>query len=273
MKFLSNVIGLLLLLTFSGFSQAADQSAKKEFPGRDIYLGTEYIEMDAFKDQFDKVIVVDVRSIYEFETLRIKGAKNIPINSRKFVNDMQELRDSNKDAKIVVYCNGKTCMKSYKAASKAKARGITDVVAFDAGIMDWAKAHPDLAVLLGESPIDPSKLIAKSRFKEHLLAPEKFAEMVQKDNVAVLDVRDPIQRMGMGLFVGTERQANLDDDSINKHIVASIKNNKTMLIYDEAGKQVRWLMYRLEAAGVKDYKFMKGGTRSYFKSLKKHLNI
>jgi len=269
MKFLNHFLGLLLLLSLAGFSQAAD----KEFPGRDIYLGTKYIEIDAFKNQFDQVIVVDVRSKYEYETLRIKDAKNIPLNSRKFVTQMRELRANNQDKKIVVYCNGKTCMKSYKAASKAKARGITDVVAFDAGIMDWAKAHPDKAVLLGRSPIDPSKLIAKSRFKEHLVAPEKFAEMVQNDNVAVLDVRDRYQRMGMGLFVGAEQQANLDDDSINEHIKRSVAGNKTMLIYDEAGKQVRWLMYRLEAAGVSDYKFMKGGTRGYFKNLKKRLNI
>jgi len=268
MKFLSKFVVLLLAITAgTGFA------ANKEFPGRDIYLGTEYIEIDAFKNQFDNVIVVDVRSQYEYETLRIKGAKNIPLNSRKFTTQMQELRDNNKDKKIVVYCNGKTCMKSYKAASKAKARGITDVVAFDAGIMDWAKTHPDMAVLLGQSPIDPSKLIAKSRFKEHLLEPEKFAEMVQTNNVTVLDVRDRYQRMGMGLFIGAERQANLDDDSINQHIKSALATNKTMLIYDEAGKQVRWLMYRLEAAGVTDYKFMKGGTRSYFKSLKKHLNI
>lgn len=269
MKFFNKVVGLLLLLSLSGFSQAAN----KEFPGRDIYLGTKYIEIDAFKAQFDKVIVVDVRSKYEYETLRIAGAKNIPINSRTFVTKLKQLRDENQDTKIVVYCNGKTCMKSYKAASKAKSRGIENVVAFDAGVMDWAKAHPDKAVLLGKSPIDPSKLIAKSVFKKHLLEPEKFAEMVQTDKVAVLDVRDRFQRMGMGLFIGAERQANLDDDSIVKHIKKSVAENKTLLIYDEAGKQVRWLMYRLEEAGVKDYKFMKGGTRSYFKSLKKHLNI
>lgn len=269
MNVLSKVIALFLLISWSGFSLAAD----KEFPGRDIYLGTKYIEIDAFRDQFDKVIVVDVRSQYEFETLRIAGARNIPLNSRTFVKNMKQLRDDNKDAKIVVYCNGKTCMKSYKAASKAKARGITDVVAFDAGIMDWAKTYPDKAVLLGKSPIDPSKLIAKSTFKKHLVEPKKFADMVNAGNVTVVDVRDRFQRMGMGLFVGTERQANLDDDSILKHIEVAKAENKTLLVYDEAGKQVRWLMYRLEERGVKDYKFMKGGTRSYFKSLKEHLQI
>ena len=45
MKLLGKIIGLLLLLSFAGLSQAAN----KEFPGRDIYLGTKYIEIDAFK--------------------------------------------------------------------------------------------------------------------------------------------------------------------------------------------------------------------------------
>jgi len=269
MSFFSKVFSFILLMSVAAFSQAEN----KEFPGRDIYLGTKYIEIDAFRDQFDKAIVVDVRSQYEYETLRIAGAKNIPLNSRTFVKNMKQLRDDNKDKKIVVYCNGKTCMKSYKAASKAKKRGITDVVAFDAGIMDWAKTYPGKAVLLGKSPIDPNKLIAKSRFKKHLIEPKKFADMVQSGNVAVVDVRDRFQRMGMGLFVGTERQANLDDDSILKHIELAKAENKTLLIYDEAGKQVRWLMYRLEEHGLKDYKFMKGGTRSYFKNLKDHLQM
>jgi len=264
------LLSLVMIFTlFSSHSFAKNQ----EFPGRDIYLGTDYIEINDFKSQFNNVIVVDVRSKYEYQTLRIKDAKNVPLNSRSFVKDMRDIRSNNPGKKIVVYCNGKTCMKSYKAASKCKARGIKNVVAFDAGIMDWAKTFPEKAVLLGKSPIDPSKLIAKSRFKKHLIDPEKFATMVQDDNVAVLDVRDRFQRMGMGLFIGVERQANLDDDSINKHIKNSVKNKKTMLIYDEAGKQVRWLMYRLEANGVSDYKFMKGGTRGYFKKLKERMRI
>lgn len=267
MRFLTKFTSVLLLAMLVGISHAAN----KEFPGRDIYLGTEYIEIDAFNAQFDNFIVVDVRSKYEYETLRIKGAKNIPLNSRAFITKLKQLRDDNKDRKIVVYCNGKTCMKSYKAASKARKYGIANVVAFDAGIMDWAKAHPDMAVLLGKSPIDPAKLIAKSTFKKHLLAAEKFAEKVQDKNVVVIDVRDRYQRMGMGLFVGTEMQANLDDDSIVKHIEVAKAEGKQLLIYDEAGKQVRWLMYRLEEQGFKDYQFMQGGTRSYFKSLKNRL--
>ena len=265
MKFHSSLIAFVLVFVFCATATAAN----KEFPGRDIYLGTEYIELDKFKEEFEKTVVVDVRSQYEYETLRILGAKNIALNSPSFTSKMQELRDANKDKKIIVYCNGKSCMKSYKAASKAKARGIDGVVAFDAGIMDWAKTNPDKTVLLGQSPIDPKKLISKDRFKEHLLPASKFAEMAQSKQVSVLDVRDRIQRSGMALFVGIEKQATLDDDAkMSKYISEAVAQNKTLLIYDESGKQVQWLMYRLEDKGLKDYKFMQGGTRQYFKDLR-----
>jgi len=264
MKFIFKVLSLSLF-----FYVSVSSAANKEFPGRDIYLGTEHIELITFEKEFSEVIVVDVRSKYEYQTLRISGAMNIPLNSSRFISDMKQLRESNAGKKIVVYCNGKTCMKSYKAASKCKSRGITNVVAFDAGIMDWAKTHPEKAVLLGKSPIDPSKLISKSTFKEHLLAPKAFAELVNTKDVNVLDVRDRFQRSGLALFVGMEKQADLDsEETINQYIKASKAANKPLLIYDEAGKQVRWLMYRLEAQGVKDYKFLKGGTRNYFKALK-----
>ena len=263
------ILSAMLMLAVV-FNQAF--AADKEFPGRDIYRGTPYIVIDDFKAIFDKVIVVDVRSQYEFETLRILGAKNISLNSPGFIRKMQELRDNNKGKKIIVYCNGKTCMKSYKAASKCKTRGVTNVIAFDAGIMDWAKTFPEKAVLLGKTPIDPKKLISKARFKKRLLPAKKFAAMVADKDVNVLDVRDRLQRMGMALFIGKENQASLDhDEKLNQYIKKAISEKKTLLIYDEAGKQVRWLMYRLEAQGLNKYYFMKGGTRSYFKELRNRL--
>ncbi|MCK4709068.1 MAG: rhodanese-like domain-containing protein [Gammaproteobacteria bacterium] len=270
MTLFKTFICFMMLCAITGTVIAAD--ADKEFPGRDIYLGTQYIELANLNKQFDNVIIVDVRSKYEFETLRISGAKNISVNSISFIKKMRELRDNNKNKNIIVYCNGKTCMKSYKAASKCKTRGVERVIAFDAGIMDWAKAYPEKSVLLGKSPINPDNLIAKSVFKTYLLSPDKFADIVNTGNAIVLDVRDRLQRMGLSLFVGAEYQASLDDEeSINRYIRKAKTEKKTMLVYDEAGKQVRWLMYRLEEQGVKDYKFLKGGTRQYFKSLREKL--
>ena len=247
-------------LNHSGWSRAYRKySAEKEFPGRDIYRGTEYIELVDFQKQFDQVVVVDVRSRYEYDTLQIIGAQNVPLHSPRFIEKIQSLRDANPGKKIVVYCNGKTCMKSYKAAAKCAAQGISNVVAFDAGIMDWAKAEPNRLALLGKSPVDPARLISKASFKERLVEPKAFSEMVANGDAMVLDVRDRYQRSGMSLFIGAETQAGLDEEEkLNKYI-------------RRAGKQVRWLMYRLEEAGLKKYRFMKGGTRAFFKHMKERM--
>ncbi|MFX1517887.1 MAG: sulfurtransferase, partial [Promethearchaeota archaeon] len=48
----------------------------------------------------------------------------------------------------------------------------------------------------------------------------------------------------------------------------ALKENKTLLIYDAAGKQVRWLQYYLEDKGLKSYYFMAGGINAYYSDLK-----
>jgi hypothetical protein len=85
----------------------------------------------------------------------------------------------------------------------------------------------------------------------------------------VLDVRDRFQREGISLFVGREHRVYLDDtDTLDRYIRRAKRQGKGLLIYDAAGKQVRWLQYYLEDRGVKTYHFMDGGMRSYFKGIK-----
>jgi rhodanese-related sulfurtransferase len=134
--------------------------------------------------------------------------------------------------------------------------------------MDWAKANPNLAVLLGTSPIDPARLISKDKFSARLLDPETFFKQANNSNPFIIDVRDPLQRAGMPLFVGREKRAALDDTNKLKVLIAQAKKERRPLyIYDEAGKQVRWLMYYLEDQGATDYFFMKGGAKAYFKGM------
>jgi rhodanese-related sulfurtransferase len=255
---------ILLLAPLSNHTYAADS----EYPGRKIYLDTPYITLDQLSQEFKDVIIVDVRSDYEYSTLHIKNAFNIPLNSKKFITEMQGLRKQQPQKKIITYCNGKTCMKSYKAASKCRTNGIENVFVFDAGIMDWAKANPDLSVLLGKSPINPDHLISKSNFSQHLLEPNAFFEQANNSNPLIIDVRDPLQRAGMALFIGREKRAALDDTANLAALISQAKKDKRPLfIYDEAGKQVRWLMYFLEDQGATDYYFMKGGAKAHFKSM------
>lgn len=264
MSKLLGFLGLLLLAIPS-------VQANDEFPGRKLYLDVKYIELADLAKQYDDAIIVDVRSSYEYDTLHIKKAMNIPIGSDDYVERMQKLREDNPDVPIVTYCNGKTCMKSYKAARKAQQRGVTNVISFDAGIMDWAQNQPERSVLLGESPLDPKKLIPKSAFKKRLLDPQEFASHANntKGHYMIVDARDPLQRAGYALFMGKERRASLSDEKKMGELIAeAARSGDTMYVYDEAGKQVRWLMYRMEQAGVKDYYFMKGGAKGFYAQLR-----
>ena len=269
-KFLNWQYALILLLTglYPIIGWSADEEETEEFPGRPLYPEVSVIELDELKRRFDEMVVVDVRSKYEFETLRIKGAINIPLSSKSFTSSMRQLRLSD-PRPIVVYCNGKTCMKSYKAARKCATNKIDNVHAYDAGIMDWAKTYPELAVLLGRSPVDPRKLISKSEFKKHLLSPDAYGEQVANSSAIVLDVRDRFQREALSIFIGRERRAYLDDKRrLDRFIEKAKREGKTLLVHDAAGKQVRWLQYYLKDKGLDSYFFMDGGIAAYYDQLK-----
>lgn len=252
---------MLFLLTFT----LQTVSANADFPGRPQYPDIAVVELKDMQKNFDNVVVIDVRSEYEFETLHVKGAINVPVASTGFEKNVRNIRNTSKK-QIVFYCNGHTCMKSYKAARKAKLAAIDNCAAFDAGIFDWAKADPARTVLLGD-PLQPGKLLGKDKFRNHQLDPKSFAKKVGT-NVEVIDVRDRFQRAAVGLFPFQERWIPLDRTRTLEDAMREAKRrNKTLLIYDEVGKQVRWLQYRLEKMGVRDYYFMKGGANEYIKQI------
>ena len=265
MKNLILSLGLLFSL-FSSLSVFANDGfpGRAEFPEIPLYQ-----KADLLKD-FDDVVVVDARSSLEFETLRIKGAINIPISSDEFATKVKELRKKTKK-RIVFYCNGRTCYKSYKATKAAMKRGVKNVYAYDAGVFEWAKENPQHAVLLGESPMDPTKIIPKAKLKARFLSPKKFTETARaadKDKRLILDVRDLYQRAGVGYFTGIERWVSLNDQKkLDQYLKKAIDEKRTLYIYDEAGKQVRWLQYTLERYNIKDYFFMTKGVKGFYKDM------
>ena len=122
------IIGILLVAMTQ--TVIAKEKPTKEFPGRDLYPEVPYIELQDFYAKLSRkeVVVVDVRSSYEYQTLRIKDAINIPLASKTFVSEMRKLSVAD-GRPIIVYCNGKTCMKSYKAARKCAIEKIDNVQA------------------------------------------------------------------------------------------------------------------------------------------------
>jgi len=255
------------LLLFTAVSHAATED---EFPNRKLFPAVPVISMKDLFSKMDKVIIVDVRSKYEYDTINMVKALNIPVQEPDFVDRMKELRKQNPTTPIVAYCNGKTCKKSYEAVQKCRDAKIDNVIAYDQGIFDWAKTYPQTSQLLGKSPVVVSKLIGKAELHKHMIDVGLFDSMASRKDVIVLDIREPLQREGVSLYPGIDKSADMDDKTaLDNFINDAIRNNKTLLVYDGVGKQVVWLMYYLEDKGVARYDFMKGGAQAYYANLRK----
>lgn len=243
-------------LIFSGASFAAD-----DFPMRARYPDVPIMTRDDLNKQYSNVLIIDVRTKYEYNTLHIKDAINVPLGTT-FGAQIHKLRENNNKT-FVFYCNGRTCHKSYEAAVLADRARVGNIFAYDAGIFEWAKAYPERTVLRGRSPISPQDLIDVAKFKEHLIDPKDFAARVGPDTV-VVDVRDRAQRDSQ-LFPFHETRLQLDETAkLNALIEDAKQHNKTLLVYDQVGMQVQWFQYHLEGMGLKNYYFMKGGAQGYF---------
>lgn len=98
------------------------------------------------------VVVIDSRVANEYVESRIKGAISIPYKEKSAKSvDFDASQDSfdlsklpaNKDAGILIYCNGAECWKSYKASTAAIKAGYKTVYWFRLGIPEWkARGYP-----------------------------------------------------------------------------------------------------------------------------------
>ncbi len=235
--------------------------ANEAFPARELFPKVPTIELEELYSKRNDVMIFDVRSTYEYNTLHIKNSRHLGLDDPDFVSTLQQLRE-NEARPLVFYCNGHTCKKSYQAAQKAQKSGIDKVYAYDAGIFTWVKAYPDEAVLLGKSPVEPSRLISGETLEAHMLTPGAFGERIGVDTI-VLDIRDAIQKNSINLFPMRQHSVPLDNAKLKSYVDKAVRENKTLLIYDAVGKQVRWLQYYLEDEGLKNYFFMKGGAKAF----------
>ena len=260
----------ILSIALIGLFSISVASAGNDFPNRKKYSKVEIITLEDLYQKRNNVIIVDTRSGYEYSTLHIKNAINIPISSFGFSKKISQLY-SDKKKTIVFYCNGHACTKSYDAVLKSKRFAkVKDTVAFDGGIFDWVNRYPNHSVLLKKSPINPQDLISKEEFSVHLLKPRAFLDKSEK-NCLILDVRDMSQREDR-IFAGQEHSVSLDNVlQLDKYFNDAKKKKKSLCIYDAVGKQVRWLQYRLKSKSVTDYYFLEGGAKAFYETPEKEL--
>ena len=247
----------------------------EEFPGREKYPELPYITTEELYQVYNDVLIVDARSQLEYETIHIIKASRHSANDEDFVSAIRQLREQNPEKQIVFYCNGHTCMKSYKATSKAMKAGIKNVVVYDSGIFEWAEAHPDLAVLVGKTPVDVAHMREqKKRFNQHVIPVDEFVNQVHESDSIVLDVRSNKERYESGpIFLLKDKSLTLSNIKQMKRKLTRMKEkNKNFLIYDSSGRTVVWLEYYLTDLGIKNYKFMQGGSFEFSrKAIKKYI--
>jgi rhodanese-related sulfurtransferase len=242
----------------------------EDFPYRKDFPDIPVIELSDLKAGYDdgSIIMLDVRSDIEYETIHAKKAKHISLATQNFMPDLKALEAANPGKKIAAYCNGITCLKSYHAAQKAKQAGLTNVYAFDAGIPAFAKAYPADTILLGKELVDPEKqLISKSEFQKSCVDFETFKKAATEPNAVVIDTRDPLQRTEM--LPGFEKALPIPLDKLIGNVISKGNmKDKKLLVFDQVGKQVDWLQYYLKEYGYTDYLFLDGGATSVLKEQK-----
>jgi rhodanese-related sulfurtransferase len=256
------IMGALLIMT------DASVANPEKFPYRGDFQGVKTVETEDLKAKLDsdEFVVVDARTQLEFDVIHIDGAQHISLSKTTFKEEVLALASANPGKKIAFYCNGTTCQKAYKAAQKAMIAGIEESYAYDAGIPEWARDYPEDTKLLGETIIDPeAQLISKESFNKHVLEWSEFKAFNAQENVMVIDVRDVMQR--------GEKMSDLDnvrpvplDIFIPNFVSKKFEQDKTLLIFDQVGKQVKWLQYYLQEYGYESYYFLEGGATTVLKS-------
>jgi len=261
---LASLFMLGLVFGLAQFAPAVEFPYRKDFP--DIPT----IDSETLYKQYevDKVIIVDVRSSIEYDVIHPEGALHIPLSNVNFIKNIEDLSRLYPDKKIAFYCNGITCLKSYKATEKALQAGIDSCYVYDSGIPIWASIYPEKTLLLGKELLDPDKqLIPKPAFKKKCLPFKKFKAGTKSKKSIVIDVRDSIQRTEKLRGLKKVKKIPLDK-FIPNFVEKKVHRDKKLLIFDQVGKQVRWLEYYLVANGYKDYHFLAGGATSVLQEQK-----
>ncbi len=233
--------------------------ADDNFPLRKKYPDVKIITTKELAVEYNDVIIIDARSGFEFDVIHMTKAFHVPVAKATFVKNVEAIRGKTGRRKIVFYCNGHTCAKSYKATKRAMEAGFKNVYAYDAGIFDWVEAHPDRGMLFGKTPVDLKKIISKSALEAKMLSYKEFKSRAENPDAVVVDVRDPMQRKNIPDLPNIR---NIPLDRLSGLLKRGQFKSKELLLFDAVGKQVKWLQYYLENKGYSNYHFLKKGVLS-----------
>lgn len=137
------------------------------------------VELKSMMDEKKSFILVDTRTSEEFQEAHIKGAVSIP---EKNFETQLSLLPADKNALVVLYCNGVKCGKSKKAAKKADAAGYTNLVLYAEGFPVWEEKG--FSIVAG---LEHAKKIETTKVK-----PAELSQLLnaKSADIVIVDVRD-----------------------------------------------------------------------------------
>ncbi len=253
----------ILALTLAAV--AAGTASAEQYPLRAKYPQTTPIATEQFARQIGKAVVVDVRSHFEFTVMHVAGAVHIDFGDARFLEQLTEAVAGDRSRGVITYCNGTTCDKSYDAAVAAQQAGFTNVRVYDAGIFEWVRMARGRTLLFGK-PVQPEDIITEARFEAHLAEAAAFEKGAGGADVLLIDVRDAQQREQTARFAQKAEWISVDRlvQRLATKAFQARAEGKTLYIFDNVGKQVRWLQYALEANGYSRYVFLENGMVGLF---------
>ncbi|HFQ80163.1 MAG TPA: hypothetical protein ENK33_02175 [Desulfobacterales bacterium] len=260
------IMSLTLVLLMAGVAACWAQDGLK-FPLRSQYSSLRPIDTKDLAAIYNKAIIVDARNKKEYKVLHMKGAHNFLVGKMK-EKDLLGLRSKDGTTPMIFYCNGITCAKSYKATTKAAKWGFKNIRVYDAGVFHWAMKHPERAVFFGKpltAELVATKIISGKKLAAKMLAAPDFIRKARSGKYTVFDVRDANERSATPIRLAKMRSMPFDTMVTLLDKGSKAVPKKSILIFDNVGKQVKWLQYYLRQAGVTDYFFLKGGVRQWVK--------
>lgn len=124
---------VMLGLAFAPGAHAGKKISPVKVPG------AKTVNAQQAKKLFDQgVIFVDVRKNKDFAAGRVPDAVHIEL--KKVYNKSTLGEHVKNNQKVVIYCNGHSCLRSSKAAQKAVAWGFKKVYYFRDGFPAWKKS-------------------------------------------------------------------------------------------------------------------------------------
>ncbi len=269
-------ISVLLLLTACGKDEVAldqapvDQAmvsnttnlsnndTNADTSSRDLYPDLTFIEANTISSNYLNYTIVDVRTNYEYRVLRMVDSISIPANDPSFDVRLRNLVRKHKQT-VVLYGNGGKERHAHDAARIAKRNKIENILVFDGDIQSWAETSPQYTELNSKAINDENTLIDISKLNGKLLPEDEFNKTYSRDNSLLLDIRDDAQTSKHPLQSNAEHIPLDHQSKLLQFLNRAKLEDKTLLIYDDFGLQVRSLIYQLQKLNIENYYFLKDG--------------